>query len=189
MSPTWRGAGERVVGEMGRHEDRQVSFRHQVSDQRQQPGLVAEVQVGRGLVHDEHLGFLGQRPGDEHELPLAAAQLGVGAVGQVDDAHAFERVPGHLVVVVGRRGGQGHVGGAAREDHIEHVEGERGRVRLGHVGHQLRALAPGMPAQALALHPHLAGLGRDGAEDGAEQRGLAHPVGAEQAEVLPLAAR
>ena len=48
--------------------------------------LVAEIEVGGGLVHHQDARLLRERAGDQGELPLAAAECGVGPVGEVADA-------------------------------------------------------------------------------------------------------
>src|SRR5262249_26381810 len=56
--------------------------------------LVAEVEAGRGLVHDENGRLLSEGAGDEGELALTPADLRVGPLGQMLDAEASERLPG-----------------------------------------------------------------------------------------------
>ena len=56
----------------------------------QHADLVAEVQAGRGLVHDQQRGLLGQGACDQHQLALAAAQLGVGTQRQMGDAQLLQ---------------------------------------------------------------------------------------------------
>ena len=63
--------------------------------------LVMDVEVVGGLVQDEMVGFLGQGPGDEDELLLAAGQGVEPAIGQLLAADALDRLVDEAVVGVG----------------------------------------------------------------------------------------
>jgi hypothetical protein len=75
-------------------------------------------------------------------------------------------------------------GRASGQHHVHHVEGKWGRVSLGHVSHQPGPAAPRLSQDAPAVNQHLALHGLDRSQNGAEERGLAHPVGTEKTEVL-----
>jgi hypothetical protein len=63
--------------------------------------LVMDVEVVGRLVQDEMVGFLGQRPGDQNELLLAAGQGVEPAPGQLLAAHALDRQLDDVAVGVG----------------------------------------------------------------------------------------
>lgn len=75
--------------------------------------------------------------------------------------------------------------GAAHHHHVEHGVGEMGGVRLRDVSHTARDRAAAELLERLAVEPDAAALGREQAEQGLEQGGLAAAVGAEQADHLP----
>ncbi len=52
-------------------DDDGVPGRAELAEQLEDGGLRAGVDPGEGLVHREHGGLLGERPGDEHALALA----------------------------------------------------------------------------------------------------------------------
>ena len=62
---------ERVVGIMGR-EDHREPVRRKSRDLAQHQRLVAEIETGGRLVHDQDGSLLSERPRDQHELALAA---------------------------------------------------------------------------------------------------------------------
>lgn len=78
--------------------------------------------------------FWGQRPGNEHELLLAAGDLRVGAMGQVLDADAGQRLVGSPQLGLPGRGERLQVVAAGHEHHIDHFVVVHRRVRLGNVG-------------------------------------------------------
>jgi hypothetical protein len=65
------GAKNGVVRLVGGQEDGEAGRRQRL-DAAQHQHLVAEVQAGGGLVHEQHAWLLGQGSGEEHELALAA---------------------------------------------------------------------------------------------------------------------
>jgi hypothetical protein len=79
------GAGRQaeVVGD----DEGAAARRREFPDQREHLDAVAQIEMGRGLVEQQDLGILGQRPGDQHELSLAAGQLENGSVGEFGDPH------------------------------------------------------------------------------------------------------
>jgi hypothetical protein len=86
------GEHQGAVGRVRRDDDRQAAAAGQVGDHLEDPELVARVEVGVGLVHQQHVAALRQAAGDHHQLPLAAAQLGVAPVAEVGQADQREGV-------------------------------------------------------------------------------------------------
>jgi len=60
--------------------------------------LIAEIEARRGFVHDENARLLRERAGDQHQLSLAAADLGVDALLEVSHAERGKRAPRNLAV-------------------------------------------------------------------------------------------
>ena len=82
---------------------------------------VAVIERARRLVHDDGARVLRDGARDEHELLLAAGDLRVGAVAQVRDADALERVPRLVHLAALRRAEQAHAAAGAHEHHVEHL--------------------------------------------------------------------
>ena len=60
---------------------------------------VAQIQAGRGLVHDQDPRLLGQGAGDQHHLPLPPADVLVAAAGQGPDIQPVHDLP-HLLALL-----------------------------------------------------------------------------------------
>ena len=147
---------------------------------------VAVIESARGLIHDDGLGVLGQRPGNEHELLLAAGDLRIGAMGQVLDADAGQRLVGSPQLGLAGRGEHLQVVAAGHEHHIDHFVVVHWRMRLGNVGDLAGALAHRKRAQILSVHQNRAAVVRGKPQDAAEQGGLAHAVGPEHVHEAPI---
>jgi len=138
------------------------------------------VQVGQGLVEQEHLGPVGDRPGQGDPLLLAAGQLAGPALHGRLQLQAGPGFGGGAVAL-----GLGHpldlerVGDVVGHRHVR-VQG----VVLEHHGHV--PAARGDPGHVAAAD--LDGAGGRGLEpgDGAQQGGLAAAGRAEQGEELPV---
>ena len=148
----------------------------------QRPGerlLAGRVDPGGRLVEDQQLRLAGQRPGDQRALLLAAGEGGDRVAGPVGEADRGQRVarprPGRRAPGGRRKPAPGQPAGG---DHL--ADGGRhaaaGAEPLRHVA-DARPLPE--PAQRRAEQLDLAGGQRDQAEHGADQRGLAGAVGAE----------
>ena len=74
-----------------------------VVDLLQHPDLVAEIQVGGGLVHDQDRRLLGQGVGDQHHLALSTTDLSVNPVFEKGDTENFQCFLGNCHVCLGRR--------------------------------------------------------------------------------------
>ena len=175
--------GEGVVGIVGR-EDHREPVGGEPGDLPQHQRLVAEIEAGGGLVHDQDGGLLRQRAGDQHELALAARQPGVVGPGEIPDAEAGERALRRFAVDFAGLGEQAEPRGAAHQHHLQRGVGEGRRMGLRDIGRMGRDLAPGEPVERRAGKQHRPAARRDQPEQGLEQRRLAGPVGAQQAEDL-----
>ena len=174
---------EGAVGVVEDGEDGEVGV-HKLADQAQEVGRVEEVEVGGRLVEEDEARLLRQDPGDADHLLLAARQLGVGPLPQVQDAHPPQGVDGDLqVLLLGR---VRDVAGAPREDHVLHGEGEDRAVVLGQVAEDLGPPPGGEGEQLLAHDAHLAALELQHPPQDAHERRLAAAVLAQQDRELPL---
>ena len=167
-----------------------------------------DVEVGLGLVEQQHVGRLHEARGERHELALAAAEHARGAVevlvGEAEVAQMADRVAARGVggdaldqrglalehaahaVEVGDQRGVGELGLDAGKLLLERSGlGPRGGQGLAHgalvAGHQLVQIRdPGAAAQR-----DRAGVGVLVAGQHRQQRRLARAVGADQAHARP----
>ena len=148
--------------------------------------LVADVEMGAGLVEEQKGSVLGQRPGDEDALALAAAQPGhllvreMGRPGQ----------PENLVEdggVLGRGAGEAPLADISpHEDDLGYPELENGVVDLGDIGDAPRHLAPAQSGHGLAVD---ADFPRDVGDEPLErldERAFAGAVPPQDGDELPL---
>ena len=70
----------------------------QAREEREQGLARVHVHAGEGLVQQEHVRLLGERPGEEHALLLAAAELADGAPLELGDAELVQAARHHLAV-------------------------------------------------------------------------------------------
>ena len=139
--------------------------------------LVAHVQRADRFVQHHHFGRAQQHLGKQRHLPLAAAERVDGPLGNVQQAHGFQRVQRrqHGVVV------DPHAQTVQSAQH-HHLQGGEIQVQPGVLRHVAEALAPdGQPLLALVVtvEADVAGAGMQLAEEGAHQAGLAAAVGAD----------
>ena len=174
-----------MIGVVGRLHDGE-SLAGQLPHAGQHTHGVAVIERARGLVHDDGLGVLGQCPGNEHELLLAAGDLRVGAMGQVLDADAGQRLVGTLQLGFPGRGEHLQVVSRGHEHHVDHFVVVHRRVRLGNVGDLAGALAHRKRTQILPVHQNRAAIVRGKPQDAAEQGGFAHAVGPEHVHEAPI---
>ncbi len=148
-------------------------------------GLVADVEVEARLVEEEQRRILGQGPGDERPLALAAAQLGELLAGDrrgLGQAQGlFDRRP-----VLGRNALQPAPAGEPAHEH-DLADGvfEDRFGQLGDVGDPGRDPARAQAEDVLAAAPDLAPDVRQEVLDGLEERALAGAVPAEDGDELP----
>ncbi len=159
------------------------------ADLRHHPHLIAVVQIGGGLVHDQNPGLLGEGPGDENQLPLSAADLGVEAVGKIGDPQLLQRLQRQPLLLPARRRESAGLGGGPHEHHVQNGIVKGGVVGLGDIGD-----GAGQFPGPVGLH--VSAVQGDGAlvsplepQHAPEQGGLSHAVGPQYGEELSLSGR
>ena len=75
-----------------------MSLLAQALEEREQVLARADVHAGEGLVQQQHVRLLGERPREEHALLLAAAELADGALLELGDAELVQAARHHLAV-------------------------------------------------------------------------------------------
>jgi hypothetical protein len=152
---------------------------------------MAQVQVGRGLVQQQHLGVLGQGARHQHQLTLAARELEHRPLGQRLDADPCHGPAGvlHVRSVLEAQGTQ--VRRTAHQHDLAGAEG-KGDVRvLGHYGDLPRLVTGRELLRVTAPHPYApapaAGCDHTGGD--AQQGRLARAVGPCQGQHLAAGQR
>ena len=148
-----------MIGIVGGEQHGQA-LRRQALDLAEHNHLIAEVEAGGGLVHDDGRRVLGQGAGDEGELALAAADARVLVLRQRGDAERGQRLERLAPILARRRGEQPKVRRAAHHHHVEHAKRELRRVRLRHVGDATGDLQPAQLGHRPAVEQHIPGLRR-----------------------------
>ncbi|MGF7124449.1 hypothetical protein J2X34_004895 [Rhodococcus sp. BE178] len=151
---------------MVRREEDSHAVGREVAQQFQHPGLIAQVQRRDRLVEDHERGVRRQRPGNQHELPLATGQFGEAALREVGDPDALEHLTGARDVGLAGDRERREILRPAHHDHVEHRVSEARQARLRDV-----------PDRIVALDVPFAQRRQPG--DGAQQRRLALAVGAQ----------
>ena len=140
---------------------------------------VGHVQVVEGLVQEDVGRVLGQHHGHEGPLTLPPAHLVQAAGGQGLQVHPLDGLLHRPVV---RLGGPSPVVGEPAEGHqVTHGQADRELVVLAQHGHGAGELAGVGAADVQAADRHGPGVGPQQAGDNGQQRGLARPVGADEA--------
>src|SRR5579883_1841162 len=176
-------AEEDVVGVVRREHDGDAGA-GEGRDLAQDTHLIAEIERRGGLVHDQDARLLRQRAGDQHELALAAADLGIDALLEMLDAEHAKRALRHGAVMARGRGEEADMRAPPHQNDVDDVEGEEGGMRLRHVADDARDALPRPGRDVLAIEPHRAFEGRQQAQQRLHQGGLAAAVGAEEAQHL-----
>ena len=83
--------------------------------------LGVHVHAGEGLVEQQHVRLLGERPGEEHALLLAAGQLADGAPRELGDAELVETARHHLAVGRLRAAQPAQAAVAPHHHHVAHA--------------------------------------------------------------------
>ena len=110
---------------MQRHQHCNAAFPHQLLQDRQELDLVADVQIGGGLVHHQDLRFLADSPGQHYQLALPVTHSGDLPVPKFSHSHQLHGLQ-DLVPVFLRQDPE--MAGIRITPHGSHVE----------TGHQLR---------------------------------------------------
>jgi hypothetical protein len=82
------------------------------------------IEIGGGLVEQQQLRFAGQRPGDQHALPLPPGQRGEGPTCQRLHPHFRQCIPGHRPIRRAIRPPCGPVPQPSHQHHIKHIDRE-----------------------------------------------------------------
>jgi hypothetical protein len=88
----------------------------EVTHDSQQSSLVAQVQVGSGLVHEQDARLLSQGAGNGGKLAFAPAQVGQGPVPETSQTCRLQRFHSYLIVDLPRHRQRSQVGSTAQED-------------------------------------------------------------------------
>src|SRR5215831_4365181 len=184
-------AGDQVNGVAEQRGEADVVDRGQdgdaeTGDELQDLDLVADVEVAGRLVQDQVVGALGQGPGDQHPLLLAAGQGVEPALGQVLAADALDGLLGDrpVGVVVPVKGPL--VRGSADHDQFRDGEVEfEGEFLRDHGDPPGRVAGP-QRQQVVPVHEHLPGGWPVGAVDGLQDGGLPAAVGPQQSGEAPV---
>jgi hypothetical protein len=166
------------------HADHRAPAGDQLAHHAQPVGLVRQVEVGQGFVHEQHLRLHGQRARQQHTLALATGELAQRALAPVPGLRGAQRLLHRGVV--GRAG--------RRQPGLVREATEHGDVPGAQVFGRAFALPepgqlPGPLPARQGLHrraeqPHLAGVRQQPAQR-LEQRGFARAVGPDDAGPAP----
>ena len=152
-----------------------VDRRQHPADLDPQLGAQRCVEVGEGLVQQDHRGARGQRPRERHALQLAARERGRHAVLEAGQAHQRERVGDARAAVRGAP--RQAVGDVAGDAHVR----EEGRVLEDHADAAPLGRDEGRRAgEDPVVDADLAGVGALQAGDAAQEGGLAAAARTEQ---------
>ena len=151
--------------------------------------LVADIEVRGRFVEEQDLRFLRERPGDEHPLPLAAADLVDGRSREMCDVCKVHGAVADLPVPGGLGGESPDVGVPPHHDDVAHGVIEPDRDILRHDGDLLRQLPETEHIQVAVVEVDLPFVpGNDPAHRFQERR-LSRPVRSDDPEDLALAGR
>ncbi len=168
----------RAVEVVGRHQHRQP-VGHEAAHEPQQRLLGRRVDPGGGLVEQQQERLLSDRAGDEDALLLPARELADVPAGQLAEVERLDRAVDRAPVVGRERPERPQARVAPHRDHVAHADREApvDVLDLRHVADR-----PGrQPVGRLALDAHGAAGRLDQPGDRLEQRGLARPVGPDDA--------
>ena len=133
------------------------------------------VQPGERLVHQQELGLLGQRTGDEHPLLLPARKLADLPACQRAHSHLGEALGHQPMIVSPGLPKEADPRDAPHQHHVSHRHGEV-PIHLRPLRHVPDA---DVPTRDGAVHIHAAGRGCQDSGDGFQQRALARAVWAD----------
>ena len=167
-----------------RGEQHAIALGRQLPHQPQDAQLIAVVQRGGRLVHHQDAGLLRNRAGHQHQLLLAAGEMREVALRQLRCADPVKRVHRLTHLRLPGLGKRGELTRRAHEHGIQHRIAEGGPVDLRNIGDPPGHLPARQAAHILAIREYAALIARQQPQDAAEQRALAHAVGAEHGEKL-----
>ena len=153
-----------------------VAARSQRPDLRQHALLIAKVQIGRRLVHDENFRILYKCTGNERQLPLAAGNGADAPLRKRLDAKPLQGLHGCLLLPPAGALQDIHRAGRAHEHSVEHGIVEDRLRRLRDIGDLLRGLPPGIGGKRSAGESDLPRLRCQKAQQAAKQRAFPSAV-------------
>ena len=155
----------------------------QLPQQRHDLLLGFYVNAGEGLVEQNHLAVLGQRPGQKHPFFLAAGQLADLPFAEVGHIHPRQRRLHRLVIGGPGPAQQPHMAVASHHHHVfhQHREIPVHLFRLRHIGHQI---APQHLPDRHTEHANVAPGQAHEAHDRFEQRGLPRAIGPDESQAV-----
>ena len=170
------GEAKGVLRIMGGEQHR-VALLRQAAHLLQEPKLVAVIQIGGRLVHQQDPRLLGQGPCNEGQLPLAAGDAADAPVCQRGDAHQLHHALRRLQLLPSRLPQGLQPTGSTHKHRVPDGVVEHRLAGLGDIRRQMGQLPPGQmphvpPAQGDA--PLIVG---QKAQHTAEQGTLPRPVG------------
>ena len=143
--------------------------------------LRRHIQPGQRIVHQEQLGFLRQRAGNEHPLLLTAGQFADLPVGKVGRTHQREGITHQVAIAVARLPQQTNARDAAHQHHIAH----RHRELPIHLGALRDVTDADVAACAVTVDRDLAGARLQDARNDLEESALARTVRPDNGDALP----
>ena len=142
--------------------------------------LRANVQVRGGLVEQQHARFLAKRAGEKDALPLAVADVGEVALGELGGARGLQRGADGLVVLLAQHPEPPGERVASGLHHVAAGEELCARPAREHDRHLLRTLRGRHLGERAAEELDDAAERAQLARHGAQYRGLAGAVGADE---------
>jgi hypothetical protein len=160
----------------------QAPLRHQTSDQGQGLYLVVNVQMGGGLIQEQHAWLLRQCPGDDNALSLASAELADQSGGEVFDTGLCHRLPHQIAIELALVPYPAQVRCTPYEHGLPYRKGSRQRWVLWHHGQHTRqvGLPPAGKGTPVEIDTTLTG-GQQTTQQ-TDQSGLARAVGPDHAD-------
>ena len=146
--------------------------------------LIAVIERGRRLVHQQDLRLLRKRAGNVHKLLFAAGQRIERAIRKLPDPEPVKGFPCRPFLRPARRTERGQRVRRAHQHRVAHGEAERHPVRLRDIGDAVRALARGERACVRPVDHDRAGIALLFAQDAAEQGRFADAVRSEDRKQL-----
>ena len=127
--------------------------------------LIAVIQIGCGLIHEEEGRSLRQRPSDQRQLPLTTADLRIGGITQMRQTHSRQAVLGDCKVGAGRRGEGAEMRRTSHGDDIQHLEWKWRHMALRHIADCQRETTPAPVPHILPIEKNAARHDRMQSED------------------------
>ena len=122
--------------------------------------LIAEIEAGRGLVHDQQRRGLRQRAGNQRQLTLAATDPGVVGISKLRMPSMSQGISGSGQVARARPGERAEMRRPAHQHDVLHGVGKSHGLCLGDVGDAAGNGWPRPGGQRLAIQQHEPALGR-----------------------------